>query len=533
MLARIPPSSPLALAAYVGAARSAAAAGLRERAEALLERAKRLPGGAELASAERAAFLIRAGRAEEAVAILRADGRPPASPATRRLLALALAASGAPAESLKLLPGLAKSLPQARLEALRRRLAEALLAGAAERNELSRAWDGLPAAARNDPAVLRAYTRRLLALGAGSEAARLIESRLQATGTRCSPRSMRRSPMCPLERRLRLAEAWHAEHPSAAPAARLGPPLPRGLTLGQERGLSSASHRRRRGSGCLDRRSPSCTSAWRTGKGPSTASATPSSCSAMGRISRPSPASGGRPPRLPTSSAPPSACRRFPLNRAERASCREHGRLAATRSLPWMRGPSAAEAAWAELATDGCCGRASDLAARLRHPRLGRAPPRRVRDRGSRAPRGEPRLRPRQADASPKTPGPAPRTPFARAPTGVRARSAASITAPGASTARRRQRVSSSRTLPGQWVSGERGQGLGAEALGFEAELAGRREPADGRPVAAGHRGRSRSGGEVNAHHRQAMQQVGAEAAFRHQAVECLGARPRSDARRP
>lgn len=213
MLARIPPSSPLALPAYAGAARSAAAAGLRERAEALLERAERLPGGAELARAERAALLIRAGRADEAVALLRADGRPPASPAGRRLLALALAASGAPAEALNLLPGLAKSLPPARLEALRRRLAEAILAGVSERDELARAWNGLPAAARNDPAVLRAYARRLLALGAGSEAARLIESRLQSDWDEMLAEIHAAIPDVPLERRLRLAEAWHAEHP--------------------------------------------------------------------------------------------------------------------------------------------------------------------------------------------------------------------------------------------------------------------------------------------------------------------------------
>jgi HemY protein len=212
-LARLPKSSPLALPALVAAARCALASGHPRRAEALLDRAGRLAGGSALARSERAAMLLRAGRADEAVRLLETEGAAASSPAARRLLALALAADGQPGKALAMLPALAGVLPEERLAPLRRRLAEAVLAAASERTTLAQAWDSLPTAARRDPSVLRAYLRSLVAHGAGEEAARLIEARQAEHWDPALAELYARIDALSLERRLRLAEAWLAAHP--------------------------------------------------------------------------------------------------------------------------------------------------------------------------------------------------------------------------------------------------------------------------------------------------------------------------------
>lgn len=210
-LARLPASSRLALPAYIAAARAARAWGRHERAEALLERASRLPGGEAPVQSERAAALLRAGRPSEAVRLLQAQPSP--SPAARRILALALAASGEPRAALAQLPALKGALPPERLAALRRRLAESLLAQANDRKALSASWEALPTAAQRDPAVFSAYVGRLAALGAEEEAARLIERRQEREPDVLLAELHAEMSALPLERRLRMAEAWLALRP--------------------------------------------------------------------------------------------------------------------------------------------------------------------------------------------------------------------------------------------------------------------------------------------------------------------------------
>ncbi len=212
-LARLPSSSPLALPALIAAARCAAASGRDAYAESLRERALHLEGGEALVRTERAAALLRSGRPAEAVRLLQTNEGPVASPAAKRVLALALAAGGEPEKALALLPALAGVLPKERLDTLRRRLAESVLAGTADREALAEAWTRLPAVARSDPAVFRAYLRALLSFGAGDEAARLIEARQSERWDPALATLHASIAAVPLDRRLRVAEAWLSAHP--------------------------------------------------------------------------------------------------------------------------------------------------------------------------------------------------------------------------------------------------------------------------------------------------------------------------------
>lgn len=212
-LARLPSSSPLALPALIAAARCATASDRKAYAEALLERALRLKGGEALVRTERAAALLRAGQPAMAVRLLQTGESPVASPAAKRVLALALAAGGEPEKALALLPALAGALPKERLDALRRRLAESVLAGASDRQALSDAWENLPASARRDAAVFRAYARALVSLGAAEEAARLIETHPKERWDPALATLHASITAIPLDHRLRVAEAWLSAHP--------------------------------------------------------------------------------------------------------------------------------------------------------------------------------------------------------------------------------------------------------------------------------------------------------------------------------
>lgn len=207
--------SGLRLPALIAAARAAHARGRQREAEALLELAQASEGGAALARLERAEWLLNAGDAAAAEALLRAEheaGRLP--PLGLILLIRALRAQGESTAARAFLPELRRSqlLDGRRFDALEALLAQEALSGSADLETLHGLWRELARAQTRHDEVLLAYAARAHALGDDASAAAAIEPRLRKGWSEALAALYRRLDGVPASQRLRVAEGWLKKH---------------------------------------------------------------------------------------------------------------------------------------------------------------------------------------------------------------------------------------------------------------------------------------------------------------------------------
>lgn len=208
-------------AARVAAARAARARGDAAAAAAQLDA---LPPrhAATRAIAQAEAAFDDAHHADTLTALERipAQALPPRGQALR---AEALAACGRGGDAYAMLASLRQqqAYPLARLAERERQWAERALRDAADANALADGWDALPGALRNDPAVVRAYADRALALRWDDAAARSIEQALDAQWDDALAAHYGTLPPIRLDARRLRAEAWLEAHPTS-PGALLG-----------------------------------------------------------------------------------------------------------------------------------------------------------------------------------------------------------------------------------------------------------------------------------------------------------------------
>lgn len=225
LLRRAAEHSPQPLVAYLAAARAASELGEHATADQLLEQARlREPKAAVAVALAQAQLLMARGEDERAVATLQpVRDKHPCHPLALRLLQQLHLRLGNWAALGELLPDLRRQqlLKDGELDALELQARSALLARAAQSDErplaaLQQAWQQLPQAARQTPALVACYAEQLLRLGAGSEAEEVLrgalKSQFDARLAHLYGLAEGREPA----RQLASAEAWlkaHPEHP--------------------------------------------------------------------------------------------------------------------------------------------------------------------------------------------------------------------------------------------------------------------------------------------------------------------------------
>ncbi len=210
---------------YLGAARAANEQGLYEESDRLLERALERQPQAELAIAlSHAQLQTDRNDTEGALATLQAmRERHPHSIQVLRQLQRLHQQRGDWSALIRLLPELRKNkiLPAAELADLERRAWGENLSLAAHRDEdgsvglqsLTRAWQQLTSAQRQEPQLVLAYAEQLRQLGAQAEAEEVLRTALKRQYDSHLVRLYGLLRGADPDRQLKLAEGWLKEHP--------------------------------------------------------------------------------------------------------------------------------------------------------------------------------------------------------------------------------------------------------------------------------------------------------------------------------
>ena len=210
---------------YLGAARAANEQGLYEESDRLLERALERQPQAELAIAlSHAQLQTDRNDTEGALATLQAmRERHPHSIQVLRQLQRLHQQRGDWSALIRLLPELRKNkiLPAAELADLERRAWGENLSLAAHRDEdgsvslqsLTRAWQQLTSAQRQEPQLVLAYAEQLRQLGAQAEAEEVLRIALKRQYDSHLVRLYGLLRGADPDRQLKLAEGWLKEHP--------------------------------------------------------------------------------------------------------------------------------------------------------------------------------------------------------------------------------------------------------------------------------------------------------------------------------
>lgn len=225
LLRRVAGQASQPLVAYLAAARAASELGEHASADQLLEEARQREPKASLAvDLVQAQLLIARGDEAQAVGVLQAiRDRQPRHPHALRLLAQLQPRLGNWAALCELMPELRRQrlLEGGELDALELRARRALLEQAAHAAEapldaLRQAWQQLPQAQRQSPALAACYAEQLQRLGAGGEAEEVLRAVLKrdydARLAYLYGLVEGRDPA----RQLASAEAWLKERPSDA-----------------------------------------------------------------------------------------------------------------------------------------------------------------------------------------------------------------------------------------------------------------------------------------------------------------------------
>lgn len=225
LLRRAAEHSPQPLVAYLAAARAASELGEHATADQLLEQARlREPKAAVAVALAQAQLLMARGEDERAVAALQpVRDKHPRHPLALRLLQQLHLRLGNWAALGELLPDLRRQrlLKDSELDALELQARSALLAQTAQSGErplaaLQQAWQQLPQASRQTPALVACYAEQLLGLGAGSEAEEVLRGALKGQFDERLAHLYGLAEGRDPARQLATAESWlkaHPEHP--------------------------------------------------------------------------------------------------------------------------------------------------------------------------------------------------------------------------------------------------------------------------------------------------------------------------------
>jgi len=200
--------------AHIAAARAAMATGDRARVERHLHALEGRPAERAVLQAEAA---LADGRPDEALQLLDVPAAQPLPPHGLALRVRALDALGRHDEAYGLLGALRAqhALPASELDRLQARWAAGALAQASDANALADRWEAMPAAARQDPAIVAAYARRAADLRWEDAATGSLERALDAGWDESLVTLYGRLPVGRLEDRQRRAEQWAARHPDS------------------------------------------------------------------------------------------------------------------------------------------------------------------------------------------------------------------------------------------------------------------------------------------------------------------------------
>ena len=216
-LERASHQSGLRAPALLAAARAAHARGEHARADAALDEASAVAAPAALAL--RARFLLEQGKADAALALLRAEARKSTlSPSAQRLLAESALLCADHVTARDALAALARSqaLMPAALATLEARVLAAALAAAPDAERLNALWSQLSRAQRRVPEAVAAYARRAAALGQMLAAISEIEAALRKDWSERLVRVYGELGEAEADTRLRHAEGWLAAQPNSA-----------------------------------------------------------------------------------------------------------------------------------------------------------------------------------------------------------------------------------------------------------------------------------------------------------------------------
>lgn len=216
-LERASHQSGLRAPALLAAARAAHARGEDERAGKVLDEATEVAAPAALAL--RARFLLERGRADQAVAQLKAGReRSALAPSAQRLLVEAALVGGDHALALEALGDLARTqtVPAESYAALEARVLSAALAAAQDAARLHALWANLSRAQRRVPEALAAYARRAAALGEILPAMSELEGALRREWSEQLVRAYGELGTAETDTRLRHAEGWLGAQPNSA-----------------------------------------------------------------------------------------------------------------------------------------------------------------------------------------------------------------------------------------------------------------------------------------------------------------------------
>lgn len=200
--------------AHIAAARAAMATGDRARLERHLQALDGRPTERAVLQAEAA---LGDGRAADALRVLDEPAAQPLPPHGLALRVRALDAAGRPDEAYGMLGALRSqhALPATELDRLQARWAARALEQAGDANVLADRWEAMPAAARQDPAIVAAYARRAADLRWEDAATGSLERALDAGWDESLAGLYGRLPVGRLEERQRRAEQWAREHPDS------------------------------------------------------------------------------------------------------------------------------------------------------------------------------------------------------------------------------------------------------------------------------------------------------------------------------
>jgi HemY protein len=216
-LERASHQSGLRAPALLAAARAAHARGEDERAAKALDEAAEVAAPAALAL--RARFLLERGRADRALAELKAGReRGPLAPSAQRLLIEAALVAGEHALALDALGELARTqtVPAETYAALEARVLSEVLSAATDAQRLNGTWANLTRAQRRTPEAVAAYARRAAALGEILPAIGEIESALRREWSEQLVRTYGELGAAEIDTRLRRAEGWLSAQPNSA-----------------------------------------------------------------------------------------------------------------------------------------------------------------------------------------------------------------------------------------------------------------------------------------------------------------------------
>jgi len=189
-----------------------------QRGAALIARARELPRLAALCQSREAAAELAAGRPAAAVALLepRIDDQR-LSPAAARVLIQALIAAGQARKALSLLPRLRRETKGTEpvADALETQLLVAALTQASSSGELTACWAEFSRAQREQAGVVAALARRAIDLDGAEGVVDEVEGVLKRNFSDAAVNAWASLPSTAVERRIKLAESWHAAHPDS------------------------------------------------------------------------------------------------------------------------------------------------------------------------------------------------------------------------------------------------------------------------------------------------------------------------------